>query len=356
MMTEAMPLWVEQREEVAVFTELAVEWRGLLRRSAVDTIFLTPEFQRVWWEHFGHEGQLLMLLARDPAGTLQGIAPLFASTEAGQRLLRFVGGVDVSDYLDLIVARGHEEAVYRAFMQYLCTEAPPWDVLDLHCLPDHSPTRSGLLCQVCRECCPEGVEALPEQPAPYIPLPGKWEAYLDALDKKQRHELRRKLRRAQGEALLRWERLSDPAGLEEAVETFIALHRASHPEKEAFMTDAMAAFFRDLARALFPMGWLALYTLWLDERPAASLWCFDYGADLLVYNSGFDPRFRPELSPGIVLMALCIQDAIARGKARFDLMRGGENYKYRFGAREGTVYRLTVRCPRVAGTRAMPSA
>lgn len=347
---------VERYEDAEVFSRLSSEWRALLQRSAVDTIFLTPEFQRIWWEHFGGTGQLSVLVARDEAGMLQGIAPLYACTEAGQRLLRFIGGVDVSDYLDFIVARGREEEVYRAFLHHLCTEAPPWDLLDLHSLPGHSPTREGLLCQVCRDCCPEGVEATPEQPAPYIPLPGDWEAYLDSLDKKQRHELRRKLRRAQAEAVLRWERLSDPAGLGEAVETFIHLHRASHPEKEAFMTEAMADFFRDLARTFFPIGWLALYTLWLDERPAASLWCFDYGADLLVYNSGFDPRYRPELSPGIVLMALCIQDAIARGKARFDLMRGGETYKYRFGAQEGAVYRLTVRHPAAAVEHPEPPA
>jgi len=336
---------VQLRSDSALFADLAAEWSSLLRRSVVDSLFLTPEWQQVWWQHFSAGRDLFVLLARDPDGTLQGIAPLCAFDDAGRRILQFVGGVDVSDYLDLIVAREQEEEVYRAFVNYLLTEAPPWDQLDLHSLPGHSPTRAGLLCQVCQECGPGETVAEPEDAAPYIPLSGDWETYLATLDKKQRHEIRRKLRRAQEEAELRMSRLQDPAGLEEEVGIFVQLHRASHPEKEAFMTADMEAFFRDVARVTLASGWLSLYTLRFDGRPAAAMWCFDYRNDLLVYNSGYDPTWRPELSPGIVLMSLCIQDAIARGKARFDLMRGGETYKYRFGALDSAVYRLQVRRP-----------
>ena len=337
---------VEMLHDPVLFAQLADEWSALLRRSVVDTLFLTPRWQQVWWRHFGAGLCLRMLLARDDSGALLGIAPLYAKEEAGQIVLQFVGGVDVSDYLDFIVARGLEEEIYRAFLNYLLREAPPWDLLDLHCLPGHSPTGAGLLCQVCAECCPGGVSAEREEAAPYIPLPGDWESYLEGLDKKQRHEIRRKLRRAEAEAEVRWERLQDASGLGGAVNNFLALHRASHPEKDAFMTPAMEAFFREMAAVTWTAGWLNLYTLWLDGRPAAAMWCFDYGGDLLVYNSGYDPAYRPELSAGNVLLSYCIQDAIARGKRRFDFLRGGETYKYRLGAVDSAVYHLVIRNPR----------
>ncbi len=325
------------------FTELVEEWSSLLRHAAVDTLFLTPQWQEVWWRHFGTTLELCLLLARDETGALRGIAPLYIQEEAGRRILRLIGGLEVSDYLDLVVARGQESEVYRAFWEYLLAELS-WDLLDLHCLPSASPTPEALR-RVCEGCLPEDFAIELEEAAPYIPLPEDWEAYLTTLDKKQRHEIRRKVRRAEAEAEVRWSRLQEPAGLEEAVETFIRLHRASHSEKEAFMTPQMAAFFRDMARMTWEAGWLNLYTLWLDGRPAASLWCFDYGGDLLLYNSGFDPTWRPELSSGIVLLAYCIQDAIARRKRRFDFLRGSESYKYRFGAVDGAVYHLTVRHP-----------
>ncbi len=341
-----MAIQVQLRGDGGLFADLAAEWSILLGASTVDTLFLTPQWQQVWWQHFGAGRDLRVLLARDDAGTLLGVAPLYALEQAGRHVLQFVGGVDVSDYLDFVVARGHEAAVYHAFLEYLLAEAPPWDLLDLHCLPDHSPTRAGILQQVCAACCPAAFSLQREDAAPYIPLPADWEAYLVTLDKKQRHEVRRKLRRAEAEAEVRWSRLRDPAGLPEAVDTFMQLHRASHPEKDAFMTPAMERFFRDVAAVTMAAGWLDLYTLWLDERPAAALWCFDYGNDLLVYNSGYDPAWRPELSSGIVLLSYCIQEAIARGRRRFDFLRGDEVYKYRFGAVDGAVYCLTVQNPR----------
>ncbi|MBN1483265.1 MAG: GNAT family N-acetyltransferase [Chloroflexia bacterium] len=344
-----MTIQVHMHRDPAALADLAEEWTDLLGRSIVNTIFITPPWQQVWWRHFGGEQELWLLLARDEAGTLQGIAPLYALEQDGQRLLQFVGGVAVSDYLDFVVAEGREKAVYRAFLEYLQGPAPPWDVLDLHCLPGDSATRAGALCQACQECCADGYEAQQEDAAPYIPLPGDWEAYLDTLDKKQRHEIRRKLRKAEREARVHWGRVQQADQLTQEVGHFVQLHRASHPEKEAFMDDTMEAFFRDMAEVTFAAGWLSLYTLYLDERPAASMWCFDYGRDLLVYNSGYDPAYRPELSSGIVLMSYCIQEAIQQAKARFDLMRGDEPYKYRFGAVDGAVYHLVMRradcCP-----------
>ena len=265
-----MPIHVELRRDPAVFSTLAEEWTALLQRSAVNTIFLTPQWQALWWEHFGAGRDLHVLLAWDDGG-LAGIAPFYAVEQGEQTLLQFVGGVDISDYLDFIVAPGREAEVYRALMLYLREEAPPWDLLDLHCLPGHSPTRAGLLCQACAECCAEDAPAQPQEAALYIPLPDDWEVYLGSLDKKQRHEVRRKMRRAEAQSELRWYRVQEAAQLEENVENFLALHRASHPEKDAFMTPPMARFFRALARVTWAQGWLNLYLLWLDGRPAGAI-------------------------------------------------------------------------------------
>jgi CelD/BcsL family acetyltransferase involved in cellulose biosynthesis len=61
----------------------------------------------------------------------------------------------------------------------------------------------------------------------------------------------------------------------------------------------------------------------------------------LLYNSGYDPQFFP-LSPGNVLTAYTIQDAIRLGRARYDFLRGDEIYKFRFGAQPEPVYDLEI--------------
>ena len=310
-------------------------WNRLLARSAVDVAFLTWQFQTTWWRAFGR-GPLHLLAVQDGAGDWVGALPLYEADTPDGRVLRLVGGTDVADYLDIVAAAGHEEAVWKAALG--AVPETPWRALDLRPVPADSPTvallpglaaAAGLGCRVERE-----------ERCPVIALPGSWDAYLAALPGKDRHELRRKLRRAEGGAP-RIEVARSPAAVAALMDSFVALHRKSKVGKARFMDEAMERFFREAGTALAGAGWAALWLLWLEERPAAALFCLEHGGAVSLYNSGFDPAARA-LSPGVVLIARTIEDAIARGFRRYDFLRGDEPYKYGFGAVPSDVLRLTL--------------
>ena len=65
-----------------------------------------------------------------------------------------------------------------------------------------------------------------------------------------------------------------------------------------------------------------------------------------LYNSGFHPD-RAALAPGLVLLLHLIEDAIMRGKQRFDFLRGEEHYKYEFGPSPEEVFSVKI-APRQA--------
>jgi CelD/BcsL family acetyltransferase involved in cellulose biosynthesis len=44
----------------------------------------------------------------------------------------------------------------------------------------------------------------------------------------------------------------------------------------------------------------------------------------------------------VVLTAKAIELAITNGRSEFDFLRGGETYKYRFGAQDTGVFRLQI--------------
>ena len=90
-------------------------------------------------------------------------------------------------------------------------------------------------------------------------------------------------------------------------------------------------------------GWLQLSFLDVDDRPAATYFCFAYHSDILVYNSGYDPTASPQLSPGWVLLARLIQHTIVERRRRFDFLQGNEDYKYRFGGVDEPVHRMVIR-------------
>lgn len=337
--------WTLYRDESG-FDELREEWNDLLARSRFNTIFLTWEWQTTWWRHLGRvRGPLYILAARED-GRLVAIAPLYLSEDAG-KVLQVVGCIEVSDYLDLIMEAGREEAVYAEFLRWLAgPDAPAWDAVDLCNQPSASLSYS-LLPQMA-EGTGYAVEVFQEDVCPVITLPGgggeAWDAYLETLDKKERHEIRRKLRRVEREAPDARVRFVDGgAELPAAVDAFIALHRNSRADKHSFMTEQMQAYFRAIAETLAARGWLQLSFLEVDGAAVATYFCFDYENAILVYNSGYDPAGVPQLSPGWVLLARVIQRAIELGRSRFDFLQGDEDYKHRFGGVDEPVHRTILR-------------
>jgi CelD/BcsL family acetyltransferase involved in cellulose biosynthesis len=210
--------------------------------------------------------------------------------------------------------------------------------------------RDSLTCERLRELAEtRGYQCLVEveDVCPIIDLPRTWDEYLMMLDKKQRHEVRRKLRKAESEADTRFFIVGPDHDLPAEMQDFVVLHQMSTPEKDQFMDPQMQGFFFDVAQVLQAKGWLQLAFVEIDGYKAAALLNFDYGDAILVYNSGYDPSRFSYLSPGIIVIARCIEHAIALGRRRFDFLRGGEVYKYRFGAQSTEVRRLLIAKPGV---------
>ncbi len=315
----------------------------MLRRSHFNTIFLTYEWQTTWWNYLG-EGELwIVALRRTDTNELVGIVPLYLTTDAaGKRMFTLVGCIEVSDYLDIIAAVGWEEPVYSALADWLCSErAPVWDVLDLCNLPQDSLTYSDLPAYF--EAKDLAVHITKEDVAPQFELPLYFETYLQELvDKKQRHEIRRKQRRAERETTVDFFIVGPKHNLDAEMDDFVTLQQASREDKAEFMTPEMRRFFGAMARRMFDAGYLRLCFLSINGEKAATLLAFEYERRFLLYNSGYDPDAHSHLSPGWVILAYAIQYAIAVGCRLFDFMQGDEEYKYHFGSHDYDVMRVVI--------------
>ena len=332
------------------FDALAAEWNGLVKRSRSNTIFSIYEWQTTWWSHLG-EGELWIVAFRCMStGELVGIVPLYLVQQTqgksvGKKRFNLVGCVEVSDYLDIIAAKGWENPVYACLLTWLqSAQAPAWDILDLCNLPEESLTYHQLPPLFAAAGFTTDIRQ--DDVAPQFKLPLQYETYLqEMVDKKQRHEIRRKQRRAEREVKVDFYVVNKTHSLEAEVDDFVALQRASRADKADFMTPAMRRFFGAVARRLLDAGLLRLCFLSLNGEKAATLFAFEYDRRFLLYNSGYDPDAYAQLSPGWVLLAYSIQYAIATGCRLFDFMQGNEEYKYRFGSQDYKVMRVIVRRP-----------
>jgi CelD/BcsL family acetyltransferase involved in cellulose biosynthesis len=110
------------------------------------------------------------------------------------------------------------------------------------------------------------------------------------------------------------------ATLDADLEAFFTLHRLSlQHDKQDFITESKAAFFRDMAHQLWQQGWFELACLRADGVPVAALCCFTFGSTYAAYNAAYHPDYS-HLSAGIVLLANRIQNAIARHFTCFDFL------------------------------------
>ncbi len=309
-------------------------WNGLLDQSRFPSVFLSWQWQTAWARAFLGGRSLQLLRVTDDGGALAGLLPLYEE-KPGER--RLVGGMDVSDYLDVIAPTGREEEVWQALLQHRAGEPVAWD---LHAIRAASPTleilprlsrAAGLL-----------AEAVREDRCPILPLPRSWEAYLERLSGKDRHELLRKMRKLNRElpgTTVRFH--ASPVGWQGALEEFLRLHRLSKTGKARFMDHHMEGFFLDATCALAAAGWARLWFLEDRGTAIASFLCVEHAGSVGLYNSGFDPR-HAKLAPGIVLLAHVIRGAIERGIPIFDFLRGEEPYKYTFGPSPQDLFRLRV--------------
>ncbi len=328
---------------------LAGEWNSLLSNSAIHVPFLRHEYLTAWWKTLGggewKQAELFIVTARaEPGGPLVGIAPLFFTlNKENKPALMLLGSIEISDYLDVIARPEHLAQFLDGLIEFLNgPDAPAWRVLDWHNLLDSSPTLAVLEELSIRRGFNYSKEPL--QHCPYIPLPGNWQTYLAGLDKKQRHEIRRKMRRALDyEKPVHWYIVEKAADLDAEIEAFLQL-MTQDPQKDKFLNERMRTQMKTALRAAFQAGWLQLAFIEVGGEKAAAYLNFDYQDHIWVYNSGLEVRFR-DLSLGWVLLGYLIQWAIDRGRRAFDFMRGDEDYKYRFGAIDRRVVRVQVSRP-----------
>ena len=90
------------------FQEIRTEWENLLSVSPVNSLFLTPQWQEVWWDTFGNGKGLAGFYLRTP----EGVTAIASLARHGDTL-SFVGNQDTFDYNDFMVSPGFEDAFQR---------------------------------------------------------------------------------------------------------------------------------------------------------------------------------------------------------------------------------------------------
>jgi CelD/BcsL family acetyltransferase involved in cellulose biosynthesis len=327
------------------------EWTALLDTNATASAFSKRAFHQAWWQAHGSGAEDVSIAARNPAnGELLGYLPLMRRPDG----VIYSGATLHIDYATVLLAPvsggSHQtqvvtpaaDAVADALADTLLARNEPINLMRIR-PGDQAHTR--MIAAIRRAATRAGRTATydVEEPAPFIDLRGinTLDEHLDRLDKKQRHEIRRKVRR--GEAAGVEIRASDDllADLPE----FIRLHRARWGERGLFTNSPKGAEEETFLRELLARVSGDTVTMLMARNEefgtfAAGLFLRDAGA-IRYWNAGGDAAARA-LSPGVLLFVHGVTLAIKEEREQFDFLRGNEAYKYECGAVDAQVMKVQV--------------
>ena len=349
-------------------------WDRLAARSPWATPFSAWAFHRAWWDAYGanaHEETLVVVPTGGAADQIVAIVPLMhrhevepsdalthttmrhgthadlTPVEATAKAV-FFGASYHADYATILADPADLPAVAAAIADYLAgPDAGPWDVVDLRRLRCGDPAADDLASALGAREIAEGwtLNVEREDVCPVVTFPEgvDMEGYLATLGKKERHEIRRKVRRAEAVGNILLEDSADPLA---DLGAFIDLHQKRWGADGLFPPTPGGEQSRVLFRRLFELfgadGPLRLTFLSVGDRRIAAGIHFETADAFLYYNAGVDPDAR-DLSPGVLMVHACVARALAAGKRRMDFLRGNEGYKYEWGALDEPIQRLLVR-------------
>jgi len=301
---------------------LVPDWIGLWQRVPGATPFQSPHWLLPCWRQFG-TGMPRIFTARAEQ-RLIGVLPLYELHEPGCVKLLPIG-ISVSDYIDALADPAYPD-VTDVLIAASC-DIPGWQECHLPDLPPDSALSraaapSGLAeTRQSGPCCP--VLALPSDPADLATV----------VPRKTLRDVRQAHARSEtvGSVVLD---TADLDTIDLALDDLFRLHEERwHQRGEAgvLADPVVRAFHRDAARAFCEAGILRLYRLQIGGTVVGVYYGFQHGGNAYAYLGGFDPEMT-RLSPGAQLLDHAIRAALAEGVREFHFLRGGESYKYAWGA------------------------
>jgi CelD/BcsL family acetyltransferase involved in cellulose biosynthesis len=287
----------------------------------------------------------LVLSVRDERGRLVGLAPwrLTRSRLRG-RVISFLGSGEVcSDYLSLLAAPEHRQAVARTIADWLSGPAADrWDLLQFDGVEASDPAMLALVDALRKR--GHAVESRQPCSAWRLELPGSWDKYLECLSRSRRDKVRQLTRKYLDKNVCVPKLAETESQMEFGWRVLCDLHqrrRQSLGEPGCFASPQFAAFQEEVAHALFAAGNLRLHWIEYEGKPVAAEYGITGGSVIYAYQCGLDPDYA-KLKAGWINTIASLRLAIDQGFRSYDWLRGDEPYKASWRATPRPLASVTV--------------
>ncbi|MEA3254493.1 MAG: GNAT family N-acetyltransferase [Candidatus Altiarchaeota archaeon] len=320
------------------------KWDCLLEASETNIIFSTFEWVSSWWESFGADKNLFVLIV-EKDDVIVGIAPLMITSHKKFRVrirkLEFIG-TPLSNYSDFIISQEKEE-VLKVIYGYILKKRGCWDIINLKEIPETSSTVSisqrildkhrvfsnFFVSDLCR----------------FLVLESSNRRMIEKKIKQK--TLRRHINyfnRTGRLSFVRYDRMENFDEADDLMEKFFEQHISrweSTSTPSMFYDPRHRTFYHSILKSMLPKKWVTFSTLKFDDKVIAFLFGFSYDNTYSEYIVSFDINYAKR-SPGMIAFKYNIEDTLNRGVSEYDLGRGNTPYKSRFTDRVRKNFKIGV--------------
>ena len=326
------------------------EWNDLFEESSGSNVFQSFDWNYIWLKHFLRKNDNIFIIAvynDKENGKLEAIAPFFI-----RRFFLFLKSLmfisyDYSDYLDIIIRKNcDKEKIYAEIFNTVLLKNKSNKIADIIYLKQVSKKTLNLISEYLQKIKKISLNFKESGNCYYFNLPDNIEEYMKRFNSKQRYNILKRVEKAD-DVNIKYSACSSvntyKSLFEKYLNIFFELHQKrwqGKGKRGVFYNDDIKSFFKELFISLFNKNRITLSTLKINNgNIIASAVCFDYADKKQIYLPGFDTAYSG-YHPGIVLIYNDIKESINKKYKELDFLKGGEEYKQRFGAIKRENYKL----------------
>ncbi|MDP7196294.1 MAG: GNAT family N-acetyltransferase [SAR202 cluster bacterium] len=322
--------WIESKEKVN-------EWENLLIESDFPHPFSSFTFYNSWVETFVDDLTQIKMLFFYNENKLVGMAPVFI--DHNNKNVSILGDKDLFDYRDIIYISGFYEEIYIEFLSYL--KLQPWFqgyTIFMQSIPESSELFNLVNTDKLNNFA--DVEIKQEDVTPIYDVNGVWDDYLLALNKKQRHEIRRKLRKFESQDF-QFKLIRNNDDLSVFLSDFYELFINSREDKKEFLTEERKTFFNKMLFAFAEKNELKILSYYDGNTLISACIVIEYANIYFLYNSAYSLDYN-SYSVGLVSKIIALKQSIENNNHAFNFLRGNERYKYELGGEDIKLHEIKL--------------
>jgi CelD/BcsL family acetyltransferase involved in cellulose biosynthesis len=355
---DGIPSQLETITSISALLALAPEWETLSRTLPLQSPFVTPSWNILWWQHLHASSvlihdRLMVFALRDAQGQLRAIAPMMISIRPGLgsfgvKVLQFFGAdPNITEIRGLICRPEHSDAALAILQAHLLRHMRNWDWIEWQ----------GLNEAQARKLSTSGVTPAKARVISYLPLPSDWAILQSGLSRNMKEAIRKcfnTLKRAQHEAELQViDHQAQPEQFARALETFFHLHKLRAASSkgvthaDVFQAQKKRRFISAYLQAEAPKEKVQIFQLSIRGNVVASRIGISHERQLYLYYSGYDTAWST-YSVMTTLVILSIRWAIDKGYEGVNLSTGLDYSKQRWQPQELILHNAIQLAPRPA--------